>query len=129
MEKFLWHEKTSVILTSATLTTAGEFDYLRGRLNADEADEMTVGSPFDYETSALLYTVNDIPEPMDVHGHQRMTEAALVKLAKATGGRMMALFTSYTQLRKTSQAISPIAGRSRYPGLRTGRGCFPQCVA
>ena len=31
---------------------AGDFDYLRDRLAADEADEMTLGSPFDYETKA-----------------------------------------------------------------------------
>jgi ATP-dependent DNA helicase DinG len=106
MERYLWHEKSSVILTSATLTAGGEFDYLRGRLNADEADELMVGSPFDYETAALVYVVNDIPEPADANGHQRAVEQALVRLAKATGGRMLALFTSYAQLKRTSQAIS-----------------------
>jgi len=29
MEQYLWHEKSSVILTSATLTTNNEFDYIR----------------------------------------------------------------------------------------------------
>ncbi len=105
MESYLWHEKTSVILTSATLTAAGEFDYLRSRLNADEADELTVGSPFDYESSALVYVVNDIPEPADTSGHQRAVESALTHLAKAAGGRMLVLFTSYAQLKRTSQAI------------------------
>ena len=107
MEQYLWHEKASVILTSATLTANGEFDYLRSRLNADEADETIVGSPFDYETAALLYLVNDIPEPADANGHQRAIETGLVRLAKATGGRMLVLFTSYAQLRRTSGVISP----------------------
>jgi ATP-dependent DNA helicase DinG len=105
MEQYLWHEKTSVILTSATLTANGEFDYLRNRLNADEADELALGSPFDYESAALLYLVNDIPEPADTSGHQRAVEHGLVNLAKATGGRMLVLFTSYAQLKRTSQAI------------------------
>jgi ATP-dependent DNA helicase DinG len=110
MEQYLWHEKASVILTSATLTANGEFDYLRSRLNADEADELTVGSPFDYETAALLYIVNDIPEPGDTNGHQRAVEAGLIRLSKATGGRMLVLFTSYAQLKRTSQAIGgPLA--------------------
>src|SRR4030042_680929 len=74
MEKYLWHEKASVILTSATLTAAGEFDYLRGRLFAADADELALGSPFDYESAALLYIVNDIPEPNDRQGHQRAVE-------------------------------------------------------
>jgi DNA polymerase-3 subunit epsilon/ATP-dependent DNA helicase DinG len=107
MEQFLWHEKASVVLTSATLTTQGEFDYLRSRLNADEADELMLGSPFDYEASALLYLCNDIPEPSDASNFQRAVEQALVRLAKATGGRLLALFTSYAQLKRTSQAIAP----------------------
>jgi ATP-dependent DNA helicase DinG len=77
MEKFLWNEKASIILTSATLTTAGEFDYLRGRLLAETADELALGSPFDYETSTLIYVVNDIPEPNDRYGHQRAVEHGL----------------------------------------------------
>jgi DNA polymerase-3 subunit epsilon/ATP-dependent DNA helicase DinG len=107
MEKYLWHEKASIILTSATLTTHGEFDYLRNRLNADEADELIVGSPFDYENSALLYLPNDIPEPAQASAYQKMIEHTLVQLSKATGGRLLALFTSYAQLKKTSQAIGP----------------------
>lgn len=109
MEKYLWHEKESVILTSATLTTNGEFDYLRSRLNADEADEIALDSPFDYPNSALLYLCNDIPEPSDP-AYQRAVEQTIVRLAKATGGRMLVLFTSYSQLKKTSGAIStPLA--------------------
>jgi DNA polymerase-3 subunit epsilon/ATP-dependent DNA helicase DinG len=110
MEQYLWHEKSSMILTSATLTTNGEFDYLRSRLNADEANELAVGSPFDYETSALVYIANDIPEPSDVNGHQRAIESGIVRMAKATGGRMLVLFTSYAQLKRTAQVITgPLA--------------------
>ncbi|MHB8133284.1 MAG: helicase C-terminal domain-containing protein [Anaerolineaceae bacterium] len=106
MEKYLWHEKKSIILTSATLTTHGEFDYLRNRLNADEADELVVGSPFDFENSAMLYLPNDIPEPTQTQAYQKSVEQTLIRLSKATGGRLLALFTSYAQLKKTSQAIS-----------------------
>lgn len=107
MEKYLWHEKNSIILTSATLTAEGEFNYLRSRLNADEADELILGSPFDYENAALLYIAKDIPEPVDANGYQRAVEHSLIRLARATGGRMLVLFTSYAQLRRTSQAITP----------------------
>ncbi|MEA4910035.1 MAG: DNA polymerase III subunit epsilon [Chloroflexi bacterium] len=107
MEEYLWHTKSCVILTSATLTADGHFDYLRDRLNADEADELTLGSPFDYESSALLYLVNDIPEPSDVNQYQRAVEQTLIRLSKATGGRLLALFTSYAQLKRTSQSIGP----------------------
>jgi DNA polymerase-3 subunit epsilon/ATP-dependent DNA helicase DinG len=110
MQKYLWNEKSSVIMTSATLTAAGEFDYLRGRLYAETADELAVGSPFDYESAAQLYIANDIPEPSDKSGHQRAIEQGILKLCQATGGRALVLFTSYDQLKRTSQAItSPLA--------------------
>jgi DNA polymerase-3 subunit epsilon/ATP-dependent DNA helicase DinG len=110
MEKYLWHEKKSIILTSATLTTHGEFEYLRNRLNADEADELVVGSPFDFENSTMLFLPNDIPEPTQAQAYQKSVEQTLIRLSKATGGRLLALFTSYAQLKKTSQAIStPLA--------------------
>jgi len=122
MEKYLWHEKSSVILTSATLTTNNEFDYIRNRLNADEAGELVLGSPFDFENSTLLYLVNDIPEPAEANAFQREVESAIIRLAKATGGRMLALFTSYAQLKRTSQAIGPAMADAGIEVYEQGEG-------
>ena len=100
IEKVLWHEKVSVIVTSATLTTHGEFQYLRSTLGADEADELQLGSPFDYESSTLLYVANDMPEP-NAHEYQQALHRALLATAEASGGRMLALFTSYAALEES----------------------------
>jgi DNA polymerase-3 subunit epsilon/ATP-dependent DNA helicase DinG len=108
VEKYLWHEKEAVIMTSATLATAGEFDYLRHRLNADEADELLLGSPFDFESSTLLYLINDIPEPVEGRAYQRQVERGLVALCTATHGRTLVLFTSNEQLLTTAREISPL---------------------
>lgn len=105
VEQHIWHAKDAVVMTSATLTTAGEFDYVRGRLNAQDADELAVGSPFDYEASTLLYIPTDIPEPSDRQGHQHALERGLIELCRATRGRTLVLFTAYAQLRQTAQAI------------------------
>jgi ATP-dependent DNA helicase DinG len=128
MERYLWREKAAVIMTSATLTTAGEFDYLRGRLNAIDAYELALGSPFDFETAALLYLVNDIAEPNDRHGHQRGVETGLINLCKATGGRTLVLFTSYDQLKRTSQAISPVLAREEILVYEQGEGASPHTL-
>jgi DNA polymerase-3 subunit epsilon/ATP-dependent DNA helicase DinG len=110
MERHIWFEKRAVILTSATLTTAGSFDYIRNRLQADDAEELALGSPFDYQNSALLYLIDDIPAPADIRGHQLNINRGLIDLCKATGGRTLVLFTSYSQLQKTAEAISgPLA--------------------
>ena len=127
IEENLWHQKASVILTSATLTAHNEFQYLRNTLGADEADEMQLGSPFDYESSTLLYVSNDIPEP-NVSGYQQMLDRSLIATAKATGGRMLVLFTSYTALKKTAQAITaPLAGADIYV-YEQGDGASPNAL-
>ena len=110
VERYLWHEKESVIMTSATLTTAGEFDYIRRRLHAEDADELAVGSPFDHETSTLLYLLNDIPEPLQRQAYQKALEVGLRQLLLATEGRALVLFTSNAHLRSTANALSePLA--------------------
>jgi DNA polymerase-3 subunit epsilon/ATP-dependent DNA helicase DinG len=110
MENHIWFEKRAVILTSATLTTGGSFDYIKNRLQAYDAETLALGSPFDYQNAALLYLVEDIPEPGDARGHQQAINQGLISLCKATGGRALVLFTSYSQLQNTSQAITgPLA--------------------
>ena len=127
VEKYLWHEKRSVILTSATLTTHGEFQYLRNTLGADEADEMQLGSPYDYESAALLYIANDIPEP-NVNGYQQSLDRTLITTAKATGGRMLVLFTSYAALKKTAQNITGPLAREDIYVYEQGDGASPNAL-
>ena len=105
VQKHLFMPKECVVLTSATLRTEGEFDFIRERLSAWEADEAAVGSPFDYASSTLLYLPVDIPEPYQPY-YQKSVEATLIDLCRATRGRTLVLFTSYSQLRNTSKAIS-----------------------
>jgi ATP-dependent DNA helicase DinG len=127
VEKYLWHEKRCVILTSATLTAHGEFQYLRNTLGADEADEMQLGSPYDYENAALLYIANDIPEP-NANGYQQQLDRALLATAKATGGRMLVLFTSYAALKKTAQAITGPLAREDIYVYEQGDGASPNAL-
>src|SRR5688572_21292074 len=127
IEKYVWHEKRAVIVTSATLTTHGEFQYLRNTLGADEADEMQLGSPYDYESAALLYIANDIPEP-NANGYQQSLDRALVATAKATGGRMLVLFTSYAALKKTAQSITGPLAREDIYVYEQGDGASPNAL-
>ena len=119
--------KRCLILTSATLTTHGEFNYLRNTLGADEADEMQLGSPYDYENATLLYIANDIPEP-NANGYQQALDRAIVATAKATGGRMLVLFTSYTALKKTAQAITGPLAREEIYVYEQGDGASPNAL-
>lgn len=128
MQKYLWNEKSSVILTSATLTAGGEFNYLKGRLNANEAYELSVGSPFDFETSVLLYIANDIPEPSDRSGHQRAIEQGILNLCTATGGKTLVLFTSYDQLKRTYSNVKDHLSKKGIEVYLQGDGASPSSL-
>ncbi|KAF0108649.1 MAG: ATP-dependent DNA helicase DinG [Anaerolineaceae bacterium] len=127
VEQYLWHEKRSVILTSATLTAHGEFGYMRGILSADEADELALGSPFDYQNAALLYLANDIAEP-HAPDYQGQVDRTLVSLCKASGGRTLVLFTSYAQLKRTSRAIAGPLAQSDIIVYEQGEGASPNAL-
>ncbi|MBU0491721.1 MAG: hypothetical protein KKA73_04270 [Chloroflexi bacterium] len=104
LQKYLFDKKRAAVLTSATLSTAGSFDYVRDRLGLDGVRETQVGSPFDYQSATLLYVPTDIPEPGQPY-YQKSIESAVVALCQATEGRALVLFTSYSQLRATYKAI------------------------
>lgn len=56
----LWNKKDSVILTSATLSIWGKFDYISNLLQLDAFNTTSLSSDFDYSTQALLYVPNNI---------------------------------------------------------------------
>ncbi len=127
VQEHLFQKKRSVIMTSATLRVEESFDFIRERLGAQDADELAVGSPFDYSSSTLFYLVDDIPEPRQPNqaGHQayqRALETGLAALVNATQGRTMALFTSYSQLRTTARAIAGRLAREGISVLEQGDG-------
>jgi predicted DnaQ family exonuclease/DinG family helicase len=90
----------TAVLTSATLTSEGSFRYVKDRLALHEAKELTVGSPFNYATSTLIYLPTNAPEP-NQPGYQRAVERVVLDVATELKGRTMVLFTSHSQLRAT----------------------------
>ncbi len=109
VEQNFFRAKRSVILTSATLRTGDSFDFIRERLHAWEADELAVGSPFDYQRSTLLFIPTDIPEP-NTPGYQKAVDQAVLEAVRAARGRTLVLFTSHSQLQATARAVErPLA--------------------
>jgi len=131
VETHIFQSKETVVLTSATLRTAGQgrtestFDYVRGRLHAHDAEELAVGSPFDYKNSTLLYLVSDIPEP-NQPGYQRMLEEAIIDAAVTLGGRTLALFTANNQLTQTATAIESTLSAHKIAVLAQTQGLSRQ---
>jgi len=110
LERELFSQKDSVVLVSATLSTEGDFAYIKQRLGLEEIDGLAVAAPFDYAASTLIYLPEDIPEP-DKPGYHRGVEQSLVELCQVTQGRTLALFTSHSALRTTHAAIQMPLGK------------------
>jgi ATP-dependent DNA helicase DinG len=106
----------STVLTSATLTVDGSFDYVRGRLGVRAAQELKLESEFDYARQAVLYLPRGLPDPR----RPDFTAAAareIVGILKLTSGRAFVLFTSYANLREVHRLA---ASELEYPILVQG---------
>jgi DNA polymerase-3 subunit epsilon/ATP-dependent DNA helicase DinG len=100
----LFDPKESVVLTSATLSTDGSFEYIKQRLGLEDPQELMLGSPFDYKQSTLILTPSDMPEPAQV-GYAASTQTAIIELVRASEGRALVLFTSHAALRTAYNGI------------------------
>jgi Rad3-related DNA helicase len=87
----------AIVGTSATLTTAGNFDYVIGQLGAYQSEELVVPSPFDHEGKAVLIVPRDLPDPKHSLFAERVAEVVndTIRIVK---GRTLVLFTSYRVL-------------------------------
>lgn len=104
LDDLLFSTKDTVVFTGATLSTESSFLYLRERLGIGEAEERLLGSPFNYLHSTMIYLPNDIPHPNQV-GYSEGVEKVILESCRATGGRTLVLFTSYSALRDIYAAI------------------------
>lgn len=93
----LFERTPVVVLTSATLSTGGTFDFFRSRVGADgpriSLKELIVPSPFDFAQSSVLYTPIDLPEPSDPQFTVKAAARA-AELIRITGGGALVLCTS-----------------------------------
>ncbi|HEV3139760.1 MAG TPA: helicase C-terminal domain-containing protein, partial [Vicinamibacterales bacterium] len=107
VRELLLDRMQTTVLTSATLTVDGTFDYIRSRLGIRAAAEIRLPSEFDFATQAVLYLPNRMPDP---RSDQFAVAAAreVVEILKRTKGRAFVLFTSYATLRAV-QAIAEMS--------------------
>ena len=128
LEDTLYSKKETVIMTSATLSASGSFDHVSGRLGFSDSRHLSLGSPFDFYESALIYVPRDMPQP-NAPGFQRRVEDLVMEAATSVEGRTMALFTSYAALRATADAIRAPLTRSGIQVLAQGADGSPMRIA
>ena len=88
LREALWEGGPTAILVSATLTTEGDFGFVRDRLGLRGARELAVGSPFDYAEQALLHLPRGLPDPRTPDAVERVAEeAAQLRAVLGPGAR------------------------------------------
>ena len=106
LRRLVYDRCESTVLTSATLTVAGSFEFMRARLGAGEAaDELALPSPFDYLSNALCVLASGVPAYDDPE-HDVVVAELVAQLALDQGGRTLVLFTSYGPLRRVHALIA-----------------------
>ncbi|TPG25083.1 ATP-dependent DNA helicase DinG [Variovorax guangxiensis] len=104
----LWSKVRGAVLTSATLTSCGHFDFFlrESGLHGDAAaTTLEVPSPFDYAAQGRLIAVETHADPRDAVGYvAEMVQSLVRDLADVRHGALV-LFTSRDQLRQAVEAL------------------------
>jgi ATP-dependent DNA helicase DinG len=128
LREHLFDKTSTVILTSATLSTGGErgFDFFQQQIGLSGAVSLQLGSPFDYSRQARVVVVDDLADPRrDAALHERQSIAAIRHYAGATDGHAFVLFTSYDMLRRVAAALEPWMTQSGLTVYAQGDGLLP----
>ncbi len=112
----LFPKVDTAVLTSATLSTGGNFEFIRSRLGLEESEDLILGSHFDFSRQALFYVPRRIPEPRE-EGWVPQACDELEKILSASRGRAFVLFTSYNQMEAVYEVLR---NRLPYPMLLQG---------
>ena len=116
VRELLLDRMQATVLTSATLSVAGSFDYVRRRLGVREAAEIRLPSEFRYEEQAILYLPQGMPDPRSPVFASAASREVL-EILRRTEGRAFVLFTSYSVLREVERQL---ASALDYPVLVQG---------
>ncbi len=99
----------TAILTSATLAVGDrDFGFVKSRLGLTKADELRLGSPFDYRAQVRLILPDRMPDP---NSESEAFLAAVCdrirKYVGASNGRAFVLFTSYQMMNAAAKRLTP----------------------
>lgn len=140
----------SEVMTSATLTVDGRFDFFRERtgipnmppagdraekveydeeglpvrylepLEARSTEALHLLTPFDYTRQVFFGVPAGLPDPRD-NGFEGALADLINRAVAVSGGRAFVLFTSYAQLHRVSEMCGPTIRRLGVEMLRQGR--------
>lgn len=144
LRRRLFRNETSIIMTSATLSTSSEarggeeaasaqsrhrqtarskrdvsgLQYFVQRVGAESALQLQVGTPFDYERQMKLFVVRKMPDPRE-DGYREALVHWIEHFVRMTHGKAFVLFTSYKLMQEVAELMEPFFNKA-------GVACFVQ---
>lgn len=143
LRRRLFQSDTSVIMTSATLSTTSSvpggasdevtqhatrntqkgrnlsgLNYFTKRVGAESATQLQVGTPFDYENQMKLFVARKMPDPRD-SGYRDALVHWIEHFIRMSHGKAFVLFTSYKLMQEVAELMQPFFDQ-------LGVACFVQ---
>ena len=111
LQEKLFSKVDTCVLTSATLSTNGSFNFIRDRLglSAGGTNSLVAPSSFDYEQQSILYLPRGMPDPRSPEFSQ-MAAIEIVKLLQVTRGHAFVLCTSNQSMAALYEQVSSRIG-------------------
>lgn len=118
LQEKLFDKIETVVMTSATLSTNGKFNFIKDRLGLDNSktDTLVAPSSFDYQKQAIIYLPKAMPEPRAPEFNQ-MAAQEIIKILNITNGRAFVLSTSNAAMNQLFELVSM---RVNFPCLVQG---------
>ncbi|MFN2501790.1 MAG: ATP-dependent DNA helicase [Pyrinomonadaceae bacterium] len=107
LQEKLFDKVDTCILTSATLSANGSFNFIRDRLglSASKTESLIAPSSFDYEKQALIYLPKAMPDPRSPEFTQ-IAAAEIVRVLHVTQGHAFVLCTSNSSMAALYELVS-----------------------
>ncbi|HWD92861.1 MAG TPA: helicase C-terminal domain-containing protein [Verrucomicrobiae bacterium] len=141
LRRRLFQSDTSVIMTSATLSTTNStssdannqttqratrntrqnisgLNYFIKRVGGEAATQLQVGTPFDYERQMKLFVARKMPDPRE-SGYRDALVHWIEHFIRQTHGKAFVLFTSYKLMQEVAELMQPFFDK-------LGLACFVQ---
>jgi ATP-dependent DNA helicase DinG len=127
LRRRLFQSDTSVVMTSATLSTTCSvvreaspqatrnaqparniwgLNYFVRRVGAESVEQLQVGTPFDYERQMKLFVARKMPDPRD-SGYREALAHWIEHFIRMTHGKAFVLFTSYKLMQEVAELMQP----------------------
>jgi len=108
LRRHLWRQVRGAVVTSASLTTCGSFDYFLGETGLaglPQVSTLAVESPFDYRTQGQLVVADTAADPKQVDLYTTQMVAALLADLREVAHGALVLFTSRVQMQAAVSAL------------------------